>query len=68
LKRENLVADALSRKEKIGQCQAISAIIPKWMKEVAGSYEQTPWIRDLMANLTMQSSRPLGYTLTNGLM
>ena len=37
--KENVVIDALSRKEEVGQCQAIFVAIREWMKEVAGSYE-----------------------------
>ncbi|XP_052193025.1 uncharacterized protein LOC127801693 [Diospyros lotus] len=54
--KKNVVANALSKKEKVGQCQAISVVVTKWMKEVTGSYEQTPWVKDLMASLAMQPS------------
>ena len=47
--KENVMADALSRKEERGQCQSILALVSKWVKEVAGSYEQTPWVKDLIA-------------------
>lgn len=43
--KENLVADALSRKEDKGIYQAISAVTPEWVKEVVRSYDRTPWLQ-----------------------
>ena len=35
---------------------------------MVGSYDQTPWIRDLMESLAVQPSESLGYTFANGLL
>jgi len=29
--KENIVADALSRRDKVGNCQAISVVLPAWI-------------------------------------
>jgi len=45
--KENVVADALSRrevKEDGGQCYDITVVVPEWVKEVEQSYEHTNWV------------------------
>ena len=37
--KENIVADALLRREEKGSCKAVTARAPKWIKEVVDSYE-----------------------------
>lgn len=61
-----MVADALSREEK-GSCQAITAVLPDWVKQISESYEKTDWLRDLLTQLTIQPAGNPGYTLSNGL-
>ena len=65
--KENIVVDALSRREGKGDCQAITTMVPNWVKELVRSYEQTKWLKDLVAQLSMQPSGTFGYTLLNGL-
>lgn len=46
--KENTVVDVLLRREETRECQAISMVVPDWIKEVSNSYEQTSWAGDLM--------------------
>ena len=39
--RENVVADALSRKDEKGNCHAISVVLPMWIQELVRSYDTT---------------------------
>ena len=64
--KENVVADVLSRKEEKGNCQAITVVL-EWVKDIAGSYEQTNWLKNLLAQLIVQPIGNHGYTLSNGL-
>ena len=52
----------------MGECQAISVVVPDWIKEVSESYEQTSWGRDLMTQLAAEPHEYKGYTLKAGLL
>ena len=45
--KENIVADALSRREEEGACKAITAVVPDWVKEVTESYDKSEWIKSV---------------------
>ena len=64
---ENVVADALSRTKEIGNCQAIIAVVPDWVKDISASYEMTGWAKNLLAQLAIQPASKPGYTLSTGL-
>ena len=42
--KENVVVDALSRREETGSSQAILAIVLDWVKEISASYEKLDWL------------------------
>ena len=65
--KEKKVADALSRKEEVGNFQAISTVVPNW-GEITSSYEQITWAKDLMTQLAGQPANQKGYTLSTGLL
>ena len=46
--KENLVADALSRREEKGNYQAITAVVPDWVKDITGSYVKIDWLKKLL--------------------
>lgn len=52
--KENLVADALSRKN---QLYALSSVTPKWIAEVEKSYEQDPKCKELLEKLLLSPNR-----------
>lgn len=67
---ENVIADALSRrevKENEGQCYGITAVVPEWVKVVEKSYESTNWVQSLLTKLAIQTREEKGYSLANGL-
>ena len=65
--KENVVADALSRRDENAACQSIIAIVSGWMKELEESYEKAGWLREILAQLVVNPTVVLDYTLTNGL-
>lgn len=66
--KENKVADALSRREDKGECQAVSVLAPNWINEVSHSYEGTPWAQELITSLAIDRGEQRGYTLKAGLL
>ena len=62
--KENVVADALSRREvkgNEGQCYGITTVVPKWVKEVEQSYENIDWVQSLLTKLAVQAGEEKGY-------
>ena len=62
--KENMVANALSRRDENAVYQSIVAVVPKWMIELAKSYEKTEWLKEIIAQLVVN---PTNYILVNGL-
>jgi transposase InsO family protein len=65
--KENLVADALSRKS--GKLMAISQTTPIWMQEVVDSYTSDAFFQPLQVKLLLQTDpvdAATGYTITAG--
>ena len=40
---------------------------PEWVKEVARSYDHTPWVQDITTQLAIHAVESSGYTISNGL-
>ena len=66
--KENLVTDALSRRENTTSCHAISALVLDWVQGITSSYEGTTWIKEILTRLAVHSQEELGYTLKGGLL
>ena len=64
--KENVVANALSRRKEKENCRAVSAVIPDWVKDISASYENSDWAKDLL-QLAIQLISTPGYTLAAGL-
>ena len=62
--KENIVADALSRREEEGACEAIIVVVPDWVKDVTESYNKSKWIKCLQTQLAVNAH---GYSISNGL-
>ena len=58
------MVDALSEREKRGSCQAISAEILDWVREITTSYEQSTSTKDINTRLVVQPTDQFGYTLS----
>ena len=54
------MADALSRRKEGGSCQAISTLIPDWVKEIVASYEA----KDIITRLSIHPTNQSSYTLS----
>jgi len=67
-RKENLVADALSRREVEESCHAISSLVLDWVQGIANSYEQTRWIKEVLTHLSVQPQVDQGYVLKGGLL
>lgn len=64
--KDNLVADALSRRDEKGSCKAITVVTPEWIKEVVSSYVNTAWLQELLPQLVIHPHNQKGYTVANG--
>jgi len=68
---ENKAAGALSRclaKIEEGTVAAITAVTPNWLGEVADSYQQGKWTKELLEQLVLTPGSKPNYTLQNGLL
>jgi hypothetical protein len=66
---DNRVADALSRKTAhSAQCNAISLVVPAWIKEVVEGYQQDTTTLDIIAKLTTDDQAVPNFTLQNGVL
>ena len=59
--KENVVADALSRRDEMGNCHAISVALLAWIQELVRNYDTTEWIKERVAQLAVQTRNPQGY-------
>ena len=66
--KENIAADALSRRDVPTSCQAISALVPNWVQDITHSYDQTPCIKDLLTKISVQATADPNYQLKGGLL
>ena len=64
--KENLVTDALSKREEKRSCKAITAVTPDWVKDIVGSYANTEWLQRLLPQLAVHPNDQQRYTLSNG--
>ncbi|XP_071902780.1 uncharacterized protein [Coffea arabica] len=65
--RENVVADALSRRGKdTHEFSAISMIKPVWITDLAGSYEQDPKVKELLTALAINGTEMPEYSYNGG--
>ena len=60
------MADVISQQGEEGNYQAITAVVPDWVKDVAESYELTDWFKQLWAQLAIHPTGSQGYTLSSG--
>jgi len=51
--KENKAANALSRREEKANCNAITAVVPNWVKEITESYEHTKQLKELQEQLAI---------------
>jgi hypothetical protein len=66
---QNGAADALSRRTHNSvQLMAISECIPKWISEVASSYEQDEFCKQVIAKLATDPTAVPSYTFVHGLL
>lgn len=65
--KENVVADASSRRNETAACQAITTVVPEWMGELEASYDQSEWLQGILTQLAIQPTAIAYYTLSNGL-
>jgi hypothetical protein len=63
---DNGAADALSRVGHMMSANAMSICQPKWLQEVANSYETDPKAQQMLARLTVLSPDEEGYSLHQG--
>jgi hypothetical protein len=64
--KENVVADALSRKQHTSL--AISAVTPKWITEVEQSYSQDNGCKPLLEQLLLDNQSKPNYSLNAGIL
>ncbi|XP_027166082.1 uncharacterized protein LOC113766055 [Coffea eugenioides] len=65
--RENVVADALSRKgEDPHELSAISMVKPAWINNLAERYEQDPKAKELLTALAINDTERLEYSYNGG--
>ena len=62
-----MVADALSRVGHYFGLQAVSAVVPIWIQEIANSYVVDPVALDLLAELVVHSPNSQEYSLVDGI-
>ena len=67
--KENLVADALSRKDvpDSEQCMEITTVTPEWLQDVKASYEQDSDNSKILQKLAADVSDSPKFTLTDGI-
>ena len=71
---ENLVADALSRRQEavgdspLHSCLAITAVRPVWMEELQKSYEGDDHCQNIMAQLILDPNAHTDYTMVDGML
>uniref|UniRef100_A0A0A8Z250 Reverse transcriptase RNase H-like domain-containing protein n=1 Tax=Arundo donax TaxID=35708 RepID=A0A0A8Z250_ARUDO len=65
---DNRVADALSRKvTHDSYCAAISGVASSWLDNVAASYANDPFAKDLITKLSVNPSSALHFSFKDGL-
>jgi hypothetical protein len=64
---ENRVADALSHRVD-AECQAVSAVVPQWLKDVQTSYEKDPEALSLIAKLSLDPTAAPHFILKEGIL
>jgi hypothetical protein len=66
--KDNVVADALSRKQPDHSLSAISTVTPKWLEEVAKSYENDTYCQSLLQQLLLEPALDqVHYSLQSGI-
>ncbi|KAJ4789708.1 polyprotein [Rhynchospora pubera] len=68
--KENVVADALSRKvrhNEVSEALAVTELIPTWVEELKSSYENDVWVQELKRKFE-RGELTSNYTLHQGLM
>jgi hypothetical protein len=61
--QDNKVADALSRRPVVdAMCSALTVCKPKWLDQVALSYEKDPYAHDLISKLMVDERAVPGYS------
>jgi hypothetical protein len=63
--KENLVADALSRRDT--HCHALAACVPEWLEDVKLSYVQDKDSAKLLQKLAQDVSDPPQYSIKDGI-
>ena len=67
--RENVVADALSRKgREEAECTVTTTVIPEWMKEVMESYQGDDWAQDLIRGILASPGQSSNYSYQSGIL